>query len=186
MPKKISINVFDPESWEQAQKELKDLSEWIDERTELLVKLLASDGVEVASANFENAMYAGTNDVKVTSQIDKTEKGYKATILAKGEAVGFIEFGTGILNPMPSPEAMEDYETVIPAHGTYGEGKGMNPKGWIYHGERGNSSPYYTVPLKNGFKRTIGNLANSSMHNAYVEVQKRIEERVKEAFKYDR
>ena len=182
MAKKIVINIFDPESWAEAQKDLKKYQEHIDKGCKKLVELLAQDGVDVASSNFSMAMYSGTNDVEVTSRIEKTSTGYKATVVAAGEAVGFIEFGTGILNPMPSSQAMEDYETVIPEHGTYGQRKGMNPKGWIYYGERGNSSPYYTVNLKNGFKRTIGNPANSSMHDAYLHVQSMISKRVKEAF----
>ena len=46
-----------------------------------------------ASVRFTTAMYDGTNDVQV--RVDPIDGGY--AIVAKGEVVCFIEFGTGRL-----------------------------------------------------------------------------------------
>lgn len=180
--KKIVINPFDPESFKSASKEMENLQKKIDEGCETLVSLLAEIGMQDAQVNFDKAIYAGDNpEVSVYTIADKTPSGFIATVRASGENVGFIEFGTGILQPMPSPEAIQDYETVIPAHGTYGKGKAMNPKGWAYYGGPGNAPGTYEV--KPGVSRTIGNPANSCMHNAYLKVQEEIARCVKEAFK---
>ena len=181
--KKITIDVFDPSSWKEAIKDTDDLMKHIERGTEIFIEKIAKVGEDAARSEFGNAIYSGTNDVEVSSSIEKIDNGYKATIRADGNAVLFIEFGTGILNPYP--ERMDEYITVPSAgHGEYGKGKGMNPKGWIYKGEVGNSSLYYSVKVKNGFVRTIGNPANSSMYKSRLAVEEAIDKCVKEAF-YD-
>ena len=179
---KITIDIFDPNSWNLAIKETEKLEERIEKGMQRLIDLLAEVGVNEAKAQFTDAIYSGVNDTEVSSSIQKIEGGYKATVRADGEAVLFIEFGTGILNPYP--DRMDEYITVPPTgHGEYGKGKGMNPKGWAYYGMRGNSSPYYTTEVRPGVFRTIGNPANSSMYKSRLRVEEEINKCVKEAFK---
>ena len=159
-----------------------------------MVEKLASIGVKNAQANFDAAIYAGDNrEVKVESSISKKGKSYVATVKANGENVGFIEFGTGINYAFPYSD-MPDYETSIPVHGTYGKLQGSNPNGWYYRGHRVGNLPEGTenalvyrrgtvVAQKLGVMHTYGNPANSCMHNAYEEIQRQINQCVKEAFK---
>lgn len=190
----IEINVFDSSSIDKAIKELKQIQKKLDEGCKTLVELLADIGVKKAQANFDVAIYAGDNaEVKVTSKISKNGKTYIATVSANGENVGFIEFGTGINFEFPYSD-MPDYETSIPMHGTYGKLQGANPYGWWYKGSPNGNMPLgteqavrytkkYGEVIKKGTMHTYGNPANSSMHNAYMELQNEISRCVKEAFK---
>ena len=191
----IEFDPFDASSIDKAIKYAEQLQKRIEEGNRILVEMLANIGVEKAQVNFDESLYAGNNrEVKVSSKIEKKGNGYVATVSANGENVGFIEFGTGILNPMPSSQAMSDYETVIPGHGTYGKGQGFNQYGWWYKGVPNDNMPegtevamrknkngeYYA---RTGFIHTYGNPANSCMHNAYLEMEQQIDRCIEEAFK---
>lgn len=179
----IKLDPLNPDSWKKAIKELKEYQKKLDKGTERLVELLADIGVQKANVNFSSAMYSGINDVVVThTNIEKTANGYKATVSADGEAVLFIEFGTGITMADATEERQQLIQGNVLNHGEYGQGRAMNPKGWVYYGERGNSSPFYTAQIGEGKYRTIGNPANSSLYNAYLDLEKEISRCVKEAF----
>ena len=122
---KITINPFDKKSIDEAIKQLEQYEKDFRTKEELFVKRLAEIGVSVASTGFALADYDGINDV----QVSMTQNGTSAVITAYGEAVGFIEFGTGIRNPEWNDSGM-DY--TPPKHGTYGEGQGKRPKGWYF------------------------------------------------------
>lgn len=122
---KITINPFDSKSIAEAIKQLEHYKKDFRTKEELFVRRLAEIGVSVASAGFATADYDGVNDVQVTM----TQNGASATVIAFGETVGFIEFGTGVKFPEWDSSGME---YTPPEHGTYGKGQGANPRGWYF------------------------------------------------------
>lgn len=121
----ITIDPFDKQSITKAIKQLEQYKKDFLAKEELFVKRLAEIGLSVASTGFALADYDGINDVQVTM----TQEGSTAVILAQGETVGFIEFGTGIRNPEWDNT---DMEYTPPEHGTYGKGQGARPHGWYF------------------------------------------------------
>lgn len=116
---------------------------------------------EEAQANFDNAMYAGDNDVVVN---DPVIEGNTAKITASGVAVNFIEFGTGITFPYNHPDAGINGFTP----GGYGKHKGLNPRGWVYPSPTGETHMPGDKLVDKGKKhvRTKGNPANLCMYHA--------------------
>ncbi len=130
---------------------------------------LSTLGAYRARIEFTNAMYAGTNDVEVS--VEPTKTGYK--VVASGQAVLFVEFGTGVLNP-EHPQSSE----FSFSHGTYGLGKGANEKGWVYVGEQGNAGQ----PIREGVYHTYGNPPAKAMYNAAKDMKTEIYAIAKEVF----
>ncbi len=122
---KIRINPFDKKSIDDAIKRLNQYEKEFAVKEAEFARRLAEIGVSVASAGFATADYDGVNDVVVS--LVQTSSG--ATVVASGETVGFIEFGTGIKNPEWDANGME---YTPPKHGTYGKGRGKNPNGWYF------------------------------------------------------
>lgn len=123
---KIVVNPFDKMSIDNAIKQLQQYKQDFLAKEELFVKRLAEIGVSVASTGFATADYDGVNDVQVTM----TQRGTSAAVVAFGETVGFIEFGTGVKFPEWDNTGME---YTPPKHGTYGKGRGANPNGWYFN-----------------------------------------------------
>lgn len=145
-----------------ALRQVEDYKAELNRRVETFVGRLAAVGLNVASVKFQNAEYAGNNDVTCRVEQD----GAHATILAEGQAVAFIEFGTGVAYPEhPSGEF---------AHGTYGKGRGANPNGWAYKGEQGTSGR--PIPGKPGVYRTRGNPPAMAMWDASTEMAAKVTE----------
>ena len=144
---KIKVNPFDKSSIDSAIKQLQEYKKDFLAKEQIFVKRLAEIGVSVASTGFAVADYDGTNDVTVRLEWN----GNKATVIAEGESVGFIEFGTGITNPEWDNSGM-DY--TPPKHGTYGKGHGARPKGW------------YFTPGLGTVQHTMGNLPAEAMRTA--------------------
>lgn len=138
-------------------------------KVKLLLERLATIGAYRARVEFTNAMYAGDNDVAVS--VEPITNGYR--VVAKGKAVIFIEFGTGVLNPEHPQSAEFGFK-----HGTYGKGKGANEKGWVYVGEQGNAGR----PLREGVYRTYGNPPAKAMYQSSKEMRNAIYDIVKEVF----
>lgn len=122
---KITIDPFDKQSIVAAINQVKQYKKDFLAKEAVFVKRLAEVGVSVASTGYALADYDGDNDVQVTM----THSGSRATVIAYGEAVGFIEFGTGIRNPEWDNSGME---YTPPKHGTYGKGHGARPNGWYF------------------------------------------------------
>lgn len=123
---KITIDPFDEKSVSNALKQLQQYKKDFLAKESIFVKRLAEIGVSVATTGFATADYDGVNDVQVTM----THGGTTASVIAYGETVGFIEFGTGIRYPEWDNSGME---YTPPKHGTYGKGHGARPKGWYFN-----------------------------------------------------
>jgi hypothetical protein len=124
--KTISISL-DDRSITKAIKELKAYKKWVQTKTKELTERLALIGAREASVRFASAMYDGTNDVTVT--MEPIENGY--AVIASGQAVCFIEFGSGVYHnptePYPSPRP-----PGVVGIGEYGKGRGKR-KMWGFY-----------------------------------------------------
>lgn len=179
--KVVNVNVFDKDSIDEAINELERYEKWLNDKTELFVQRMADEGVEIASINFEDAAYAGTNDVKVhMKNIDSKN----VAVVAVGAAVLFIEFGTG-LNMGEHPERPAGYYP-----GSYGNGRGSSEKGWFYKGEIGNAPAGTGEAIiqdlaDRGFIHTYGNPANMSMYMTVRELVDKTQKIASEVFVND-
>lgn len=130
---KIVINPFDKGSISKAIQQLNQYEREFKEKETEFVRRLKELGVSVASAGFATVDYDGVNDVLIA----ETQLGGRAAIIAYGETVGFIEFGTGVKFREWNSS---DVDYTPPAHGTYGKGQGKNPHGWWFSQHAGAQS----------------------------------------------
>lgn len=151
---------------------MKDILKAIQERADKVladvVKDLANLGKDEATNNFSLARYTGKKDVVVTSE----QKGnLEWEIIAKGESVAFIEFGTGIYfnggglskNPLAKNVA------PLPVMGSYGKHRGLR-KSWLYYGTFGNDQFSKMITTKKGVTlvQTHGIMHQDCMYDASV------------------
>lgn len=122
---RIVIDPFDKKSVNTAIKQIEKYRKDFAAKEAEFIRRLKDIGVSVAETGFSTADYDGINDVLIA----ETQNGNRAAVIAYGKTVGFIEFGTGVRNPEWDNTGM-DY--TPPKHGTYGKGKGANPKGWWF------------------------------------------------------
>lgn len=136
---------------------------------------LMYDAHLVAKDVFYNAAYPGTNNVKV---LDPVWEDDRIVLVAEGDAVAYIEFGTG--------KKFEDYPTDMPGEsidpysglglaprGTKGRKGGSNPKGWVYVGDPGKGGLGVPLESKPGRVWTMGNPPARAMYQAAVKVANR-------------
>lgn len=174
--KKISFELSE-QSIGKAIKELKAYQKEINRKQKLLLERLALIGAQEASVRFATAIYDGVNDVNVN--LRRVKDGW--AIVAKGQAVCFIEFGSGIYhNPSePYPNPRPDGVVGI---GEYGKGRGKR-RAWGYYGEPGSSGVVKTNK-KTGkeFVLTRGNPAAMPMWYATEEMRRSILQIAREVF----
>ena len=125
---KITIHLSE-ESIKAAIKEVKRYKKWVDEKTKLLIEKLALIGAQEASVRFASAMYDGNNDVSV--EVGPTDNGW--VITASGEAVAFIEFGSGVYHNPSEPYPLPRPDGIV-GIGEYGKGMGKRQM-WGYYDE---------------------------------------------------
>ena len=171
MSKVISMSLSS-KSIDQALKELKTYRDSVERREKELLEELANIGLREASVRFTNAMYDGVNDSDVT--LETVENGYR--IVAKGKAVAFIEFGTGVYYNPTGPYYPLSKPDGIVGIGEYGEGKGKR-KTWYYKGDPGTNGEIQ----KNGAVKTHGNpaampmwYASEEMRNSILKIARRV------------
>lgn len=155
-------------------REVEDWKNWLLDRTTVFLGRVAQEGLEIASAKFEQAVYDGTNDVSVT--VEPRGNDVRA-VVATGKATLFIEFGTGVTYPDNHPEAGE----LGMKRGEYGQGHGKQ-QSWGYYGEPGTNG--LLKEKKNGgfVVITHGNPANMPMYETVKELQDRLTNIAKEVF----
>lgn len=147
----------------QLQDELKEYQRWQQEQAKELAERLAVLGGTVASIRFKRAFYKGMMDATVS--VVAIPDGYK--VVANGESVLFIEFGTGIKHGYGHPEAQE----FGMGPGTYPDGKGHwnDPNGWY-------------LPKSAGGGHTYGNPPAMPMYEARKQIEQELPMIVKEVF----
>lgn len=139
MAKTIRINGISEEAINAAVKELWRYRERIEQKEAELRNKLAERGLAVASVRFAMADYDGNDDVRV--RVDKT--GSVAVIYAEGNAVAFIEFGTGAKEGYGHPTAAQfGFGPGTWSTGEGGKGHWDDPDGWYYaHGKKSYGNP---------------------------------------------
>lgn len=162
---RIVVDPFDQKSISDALAQVRQYKKDFFTKEKEFVRRLAEIGVRVAQAGFSTADYDGTNDVSVS--MVQTGNGY--SVVASGETVGFIEFGTGIKHPEWDNTDM-DY--APPKHGTYGKGQGANPHGWWFKQSDGGKA-----------RHTYGNPPAESMRTARDEMVERVTQIAREVWK---
>ena len=166
---KIKIDPFDKESIAKAIKQLKEYKKDFKKKEQVFIKKLAEIGVSVAQAEYAAADYDGVNDVQVRFD----QSGTRASVIAWGDSVGFIEFGTGIRNPewVDTDNVSGDPYTP-PKHGTYGKGQGARPKGWYYVPDEGAKA-----------RHTYGNTPAEALLSARNEMVEKVIDIAREVWK---
>ena len=153
----VDVNVFDYASVSRAQRRFDEYVADLIEKANTVCERLAAIGAVRASLDFSRAIYNGTNDVAVT--VEPIDNGY--AIHATGNAVLFIEFGSGASYGYGHPEP-EGY-----GPGTYpGKGHWDDPNGWWY----GNHEHSY------------GNPPAQAMYNAKRDIQAEVQRIADEVF----
>lgn len=174
MKRVVHVSLTD-ESIDKAIAELYAYQKWLELGAKKLLAAMGEMGIEIASARFEDAIYAGTNDVSVKVE----DRGQMAVaVVAVGNATLFIEFGTGINNPNSHPEA----RTHGIKHGEYGHHLGGLRGGWYYKGDPGNAGTIVTEGNHAGEVHTLGNPANMSMWLTMKDLEAEFSRLAKEAF----
>lgn len=160
---KITMNLSD-KSIDDALKKVKEYQKYIDQKTKLLTERLALIGAQEASVRFTTAIYDGVNDVTVN--VHRVKDGW--AIAAKGKAVCFIEFGSGVhhnsAEPYPNPRP-----SGVVGIGEYGDGKGKRDT-WVYYDESKNKV------------FTHGNPASMPLWYATEEMRRAVESVAREVF----
>lgn len=175
----ITIDPYDSKSIENAIKQVKEYKTYIQTKEKQLVERLADIGVNRATVFFNQAIYDGYNDVTVTAKIE----GNVAHIIANGESVAFIEFGTGI---KMGNGYLGTRPTNIVGIGEYGKKQGKNPKGWLYPLENGLGTNGQISTIKPSLAHTYGNPPNMALYKTMLELQVQIEQVAREVFGNDR
>ena len=162
---KIVIDPLDKKSITAAIKQLNQYEKEFQAKEAEFVRRLKEIGVSVASLGFSMADYDGVNDVQVT----ETQNGARAAVIAYGETVGFIEFGTGV--------KFREYDSsstefTPPPHGSYGKKKGANPKGWYFSQGDGAAG-----------RHTYGNVPAEAMLTARDVMVERVVQVAREVFR---
>lgn len=141
---------------------------------QIFLQRLAQEGLTVAKAQFSSAQYDGVNDVTVTVETMGPDK---IAVVANGQAVAFIEFGTGVTYSEQHPKA-DDMGAI---RGSYGQGKGNN-ESWTYYGEAGTNGAPVRDSDKGTVIRTKGNPPARAMYNASEQMRAKIQQIAKEVF----
>lgn len=150
-----------------------------------LATRLGQLGVRIATMYYAQGVYAGYNDVEVT--LDETGKLGTAKIVASGNAVLFIEFGTGITMPDAYEARAELKSGKVAEHGKYGHGYGADPNGWYYPATNGlgsnppDGSEY--ADRNQTFIHTYGNPAFPAMYMTRNDLIDSIKRIAREVFK---
>jgi hypothetical protein len=130
MPKVIRMRLS-ASSIGDAVRELKAYRDSLEQREKQFLEELANIGVHEASVRFTTAMYDGMNDSEVT--LETIEHGYR--IVAKGQAVAFIEFGAGVYHNSSEPYPKPRPDGIV-GIGEYGHGRGKQ-SAWGFRDESG-------------------------------------------------
>lgn len=171
------IVTLDDKSIRNAIRELEKYQKFLEKKIPEFLKEIAQLGLDIANVEFQRVEYDGTNDV--TCKIEERGDSCRA-IVATGNAVLFIEFGTGVVYPDIHPE----HPAGVVGRGEYGQGKGKN-KSWGFYGDEVGTPTGHVVKGKKGsVVITQGNPANMPMYLTVSELQKRFEQIAKKVFNY--
>lgn len=184
MKRKVIKVGLNPRSIDNAIKEIKAYKKWLADKISEFVDELAKQGLDIAQLKYQEAdlSYTGTKDVSVN--IEKRED--VTAIVAVGNSVLFIEFGTGVITADDHP----DKPAGIAARGTFGQGKGSQ-KTWGFYGDETGTAGWFAtkkvgtdvVEIIPHVVLTHGTKANQTLYLTGQELKDRIESTAKRVFK---
>lgn len=154
------------QSIDKAIAKIQDYRKSVQEKVNELCRRLAEMGATSVSIGYARAIYSGKKDISVS--VEKISDGY--SIVAEGESVMFVEFGTGVTYGNGHPQAGE----LGMGPGTYPDGKGHwdDPDGWW-------------IPRENGGGHTYGNPPSMTMYRTARELQDVVLHVAREVFTAD-
>lgn len=134
---RIKLNPYDKKSVDAAIRALNAYKRsTLETRCNEFIRRLADIGLQIASMRFETAEYDGDNDVSVYV----SGNGNSLKVIASGQAVCFIEFGSGVARGSGYPE--ERRPAGIVGLGEWGKGHGATGEPWYYaHGKKSDGNP---------------------------------------------
>lgn len=164
--REIRIDPFDPSSIRGAQRQIEELESWLEKKGLEICKRLAEIGLNVAEINYAGGYIDGNDDVDVS--VEPMEHGYK--IVASGEDVFFVEFGTGVAAGNGYDTSVIDPPVDIsPGSWSVTHAKQFSEKGyWYYNGRK--------------YEMTTPRMG---MYHAATEVERRLQEVAREVFSSD-
>ena len=161
----------------KAIAEIESYQKELDEKVHILMERLAEIGIEEATVRFANAIYDGTNDVRVNNTpvwIDKN----KLAISATGKSITFIEFGAGVHYAAESHPKAGDFGFT---RGGDGDHLGKLDS-WRYSGNPGTNGEVITEGKHQGEVKTYGNPANRALYDSAKEMREQITKIAEEVF----
>lgn len=171
---------IDLEGLDETIRRLENYKGSISYKMHQVIEKLGKIGINVASAEFTTAQYDGLNDVTVSGEWIA----YNIyAVVAQGQAVAFIEFGSGVTYKGDHP-LRENVPGLSPI-GTYGKGHGSR-EFWEYYGDPGTNGEVKASRGSGAVVKTRGNPPARAMYKADVEMRTIVHEIVKEVFDGDR
>ena len=159
-------------------KRIQDLSANLETKLKLIMQRLGDMGVDIAQASFRTAQYDGTNDVTCST---RWESDKRLDIVAKGEAVAFIEFGTGVHYVDDHPKAVE----MRAVRGMYGYRLGRFQY-WHYPASKGAGTNGVPMLSNKGLRiMTRGNPPSYSLYNTAKELRTKVQAVAEEVLNND-
>lgn len=157
-------------------KKLTSYQKSLEEKQRRLLEKLVEVGIDVASAKFQTAQYDGENDVVVNRQPEWVGDN-KLFLTATGNAITFIEFGTGIHYAEQHPKAA----ALGAIRGAYGQGKGSHDS-WGYYGTPGTNGQVVKESDKGTVVLTHGNPPARAMYDSTKEMRNQVVTIAREVF----
>lgn len=174
MAKKVITCLLDPESIDQAMREVEKLKRETTEKAERLAKLIAERIAQTAQSGFgaavvDDLLNGGPRGASVEVTVDA--KGSAAVVIATGEDAIWVEFGAGVYHngaagTSPHPNGGALGFTI----GSYGKGRGARNV-WGYYNADGDLTLTHGTP------------ASMPMYNAAQTVCAEIADIAKEVWK---
>ena len=147
-------------------------------RLKLIMQRLGDMGVDIAQASFRTAQYDGTNDVTCHAEWVSDKE---LDIIANGEAVAFIEFGTGVHYVDDHPKA----QAMGAIRGQYGYHLGRFTE-WHYPVSRGSGTNGIYIWTNRGLRiLTKGNPPSYSLYNTAKQLRMEIQKVAEEVMNND-
>lgn len=169
---KFKINILGIDSLKKKLDKLNKITTDESFRKRVLLRL-AEIGIKEADTIFSTAQYDGTNDVKMLDPQWINDSTIQ--VIAKGQAVTFIEFGSGVFYTEQHPKATE----MGAIRGEYGKGKGKQNT-WGFYGEAGTNGVVRKITDKGQLVTTHGNPPAKAMYEASKVMRLKILEIIRE------
>ena len=166
---KVVVNIdLSRESIREGIRQIREFKDWLQEKTDLMLELLANAGLQVAQMRFSAvAVIYDTGARGMNYNIEVDHRGHTWVIRAMGEDICFLEFGAGVAwgygYTGNRPRGVKDI-------GEYGKKQGGNPHGWWF---------------KSGAKakHTLGNPPANAMSGAEEIIRQRVYDVANEVFR---